>query len=387
MANEQDQERNLPATAKRLEEVREEGRTARSTELAGAAVLAVLAGATWMAGPEWIAQWRLFVRTGLRIERTDVLDGAAPTLRLAEMAWQAAGVFLPVAGIATIAALAGTLAVGGWLFSPGALSFKFERMSPLATFERVFSMQGLGELTKTLFKVLVLGVAGACSAWYFKDAAAGLAVTALPDALRSTGHILLGALCMLVAAMVLIAALDVPFQLWRFHAGLRMSAEEVRREHRESDGDPQVKGRIRAQQREMARRRMMSDVPKADVIVTNPTHYAVALQYREGKMGAPRVLAKGADDVAQAIRVLGVQHGIPLLEAPPLARALYTHGEIGTEIPVELYGVVAQVLAWVFQLRRHMQGEAGFSERPEAPRVLDVPAGLDPATPLAGATP
>ena len=375
MANEQDQERNLPATAKRLEEVREEGRTARSTELAGAAVLACIAGAIWMGGPAWIAQWRLFVRAGLRIDRSDVLDAAAPTLRLAEMAWHGAVVFLPVAGIAAAAAIAGTLAVGGWMFSLGALSVKFERMSPLAGFGRMFSVQGMSEMGKTLLKALLLGVAGAWAAWQLKDMAAGLVLTALPQALANTGHILLVAFIALVFAMVLIAALDVPLQLWRFHSGLRMSAEEVRREQRESDGDPHIKSRIRAQQREMSRRRMMSQVPKADVIVTNPTHYAVALAYREGAMGAPRILAMGADHVAQAIRELGQQHGIPLLEAPPLARALYAHGEIDAEIPVELYGVVAQVLAWVFQLKRHMQGEG---ERPQEPQALEVPPGLDP---------
>jgi flagellar biosynthetic protein FlhB len=188
---------------------------------------------------------------------------------------------------------------------------------------------------------------------------------------------LLTAFCALVLAMVVIASIDVPFQLWRFYSGLRMSAEEVRREQRESEGDPHLKGRIRQLQREMAKRRMMQEVPKADVIVTNPTHYAVALVYREGKMNAPRVVAKGVDQVAQAIRELGVAHKVPVLEAPPLARALYAHGEIDAEIPTELYGVVAQVLAWVFQLRRHMQGEG---ELPVLPDALEVPAGLDPAT-------
>lgn len=377
MANEQDQERNLPATAKRLEDTRQEGRTVRSTELAGAIVLACITGAVWLGGAAWISQWRQFVRAGLRIDRTDAMDIAAPTLRLAELAWQGAAVFLPVAAIAAAAAIAGSLAVGGWLFSTEALSIKFDRMNPLSAFKRVFSLQGLGEMGKTLLKALLLGVAGACSAWYLKDAAAGLVLTALPQALNNTGQILLTAFCMLVLAMALIAALDVPFQLWRFHSGLRMSSEEVRREHRESDGDPQLKGRIRAQQREMSRRRMMTAVPTADVIVTNPTHYAVALVYREGAMGAPRIVAKGADDIAQAIRELAVKHGVPLLEAPPLARALYTHGKIDAEIPVELYGVVAQVLAWVFQLRRHLQGEGA---RPDQPQALDVPAALDPLT-------
>lgn len=376
MANDSDQERTLPATPKRLADTREEGRTVRSIELAGAAILMFVAVAVWMGGPLWMAQWQAFMRTSLRLEHRDAMDALAPAHRLGQMAWEAVALFAPVAAIVAVAALAGTLAIGGWLFSPSALAVKLERMNPIAAFQRIFSLQGLGEMAKTMTKALLLGIAGAAAAWHYKDAAASLALSALPHALGHTGQILLGSFCMLVVAMLLIAAIDVPFQIWRFHSGLRMSTEEVRREQRETDGDPQLKGRIRKQQREIARRRMMAEVPKADVIVTNPTHYAVALAYREGTMRAPRIVAKGADEVAQVIRELGAKHGVPLLEAPALARALYAHGEIDAEIPVELYGVVAQVLAWVFQLRRHLQGEG---VRPEAPHALDVPDGLDPA--------
>ncbi len=376
MANESDQEKTLPATPKRLEDAREEGRTARSPELAGALVLMFVAGAVWLGGPAWLAQWRQFVRAGLRIGQREAMDAALPTVRLAELGWEGLLLFAPVAAICAVAAIGGTLAVGGWMFSPNALQLKFDRMSPLAFFGRIFSLAGLGELAKTLLKALLIGVAGAWTAWHFKDASAQLALSALPEALNATGNMLLTAFCALVLAMVVIASLDVPFQLWRFHSGLRMSAEEVRREQRESDGDPQLKGRIRQMQREMAKRRMMQEVPKADVIVTNPTHYAVALVYHEGKMNAPRIVAKGVDQVAQAIRELGAQHHVPLLEAPPLARALYAHGEIDAEIPAALYGAVAQVLAWVFQLRRHKAGEG---ELPALPDALEVPVELDPA--------
>ncbi len=376
MADDSDQEKTLPATPKRLADTREEGRTARSPELAGALVLLFISGAVWLGGPAWIAQWRQFVRAGLRMGQREAMDVAQPTLRLAELAWDALILFAPVAGIAAVAGIGGTLAVGGWLFSPNALQLKFERMNPMSFFGRVFSLAGLGELGKTILKALLIGAAGAWAAWHFKETSAGLAVTALPQALSATGHMLLTTFLALVLAMVVIASIDVPFQLWRFHSGLRMSAEEVHREHKEAEGNPQVKGRIRQLQRELAKRRMMQEVPKADVIVTNPTHYAVALVYREGKMNAPRIVAKGVDQVAQAIRELGALHKVPVLEAPPLARALYAHGEIDAEIPTELYGVVAQVLAWVFQLRRHLQGEA---ELPAMPDSLDVPAGLDPA--------
>jgi flagellar biosynthetic protein FlhB len=376
MANEQDQERTLPATPKRLEDARSEGRVARSPELAGALTLTVIAGAVWLAGPTWIAHWQRFLRTGLRLSHNEAMEEAAPMLRLTELSWDAFLLFAPVAGLAALGAIGGMLAVGGWLFEPKAFNFNFERMSPLAAFGRIFSLQGLAELGKTLLKTALIGVAGGLMAWHFTSSAAGLSAAYLPEALNTTGHMLTMTFGALVLAMALIAAVDVPMQLWRYYSGLRMSAEEVRREQRESDGDPQIKSRVRNMQREMAKRRMMQEVPKADVIVTNPTHYAVALVYREGKMRAPRVVAKGVDHVAQAIRELGAQHKVPLLEAPPLARALYAHGELDRDIPVELYGVVAQVLAWVFQLRRHLAGEA---ELPVAPKALEVPADLDPA--------
>jgi flagellar biosynthetic protein FlhB len=179
---------------------------------------------------------------------------------------------------------------------------------------------------------------------------------------------------MTVAGMFVVAALDVPYQLWQFHKKLRMTKEEVKREHRESEGDPHVKGRIRQQQRAIARRRMMTNVPKADVVVTNPTHFAVALQYTDGEMRAPKVVAKGVNLVAARIREIAAENNVPLLEAPPLARALYHNVEINREIPGQLYGAVAEVLAWVYQLRR-FKTEGGTV--PVAPTGLEVPPELD----------
>jgi flagellar biosynthesis protein FlhB len=178
----------------------------------------------------------------------------------------------------------------------------------------------------------------------------------------------------LAAGLIVIALIDVPYQLWDYHKGLRMTLEEVKREARESEGDPKLKARIRSQQREMARKRMMAEVPNADVVVTNPTHYSVALKYRDGAMRAPQVVAKGADLVAQKIRELAAKHGVPTLEAPPLARALFRHAEIGDEVPPALYNAVAQVLAYVHHLRHFMKfgGNA-----PQTPTDLEVPAGMD----------
>lgn len=202
----------------------------------------------------------------------------------------------------------------------------------------------------------------------------GLATQPLDAALADALHLVAVCCGATVAGMLVVAGLDVPYQLWQYNKKLRMTKEEVKREHRENEGDPHVKGRIRQQQRAIARRRMMAAVPKADVVVTNPTHFAVALQYTDGEMRAPKVVAKGVNLVAARIRELAAEHGVPMLEAPPLARALYHNVELEREIPGSLYSAVAEVLAWVYQLKR-FRLEGG--EAPEVPVDLDVPAELD----------
>jgi flagellar biosynthetic protein FlhB len=210
--------------------------------------------------------------------------------------------------------------------------------------------------------------------WTRKAEVLGLVTKPLSLALAETMHLIVVCCGMAIAGLFLVAALDVPYQLWTHAKKLRMSKEEVKREHKENDGDPHVKGRIRSQQRAAARRRMMQAIPTADVIVTNPTHFAVALKYADGQMRAPKVVAKGVNLVAARIRELGREHSVPLLEAPPLARALYHNVEINREIPGALYGAVAQVLAWVYQLRR-FQEDGGV--KPDEPADLDVPQELD----------
>jgi flagellar biosynthetic protein FlhB len=184
--------------------------------------------------------------------------------------------------------------------------------------------------------------------------------------------------------LAIIAAIDVPFQLWRYYAGLRMTREELKQEMKELEGDPQLKAHIRSQQRAMARKRMMAEVPKADVVVTNPTHYAVALKYDRERMGAPQVVAKGMNLVAGRIRELAAEHGVPVLEAPPLARALYRHTDIGEQIPAALYTAVAEVLAYVYQLSQSMSA-GGSMQSPQPPAAIAVPAGMDPGEPAGAA--
>jgi flagellar biosynthesis protein FlhB len=223
-------------------------------------------------------------------------------------------------------------------------------------------------------------VLGSLAMWNHKDAILALVTQPIDVALAGSGHLIAVCCTITVAGMFLIAALDVPYQIWQYEKKLRMTKEEVKREHRENEGDPHMKGRIRAQQRAMARRRMMQHVPKADVIVTNPTHFAVALQYTDGQMRAPKVVAKGMNLVAARIREIATEHNVPLLEAPPLARALYYNVRLDAEVPGVLYGAVAEVLAWVYQLRRFTtHGGAA----PVKPDDLNVPAELDKHRPLA----
>lgn len=376
MSAEQDQEKTLPATQRRLEKAHEEGSTPRSMELMAAGGLLAVTLALWLAGPSWFDAARRLVGNGLQLNRDIVFEPAALTGRLYAFALDGLILAAPLMLTGVIAILVCSVAVGGWMFNVGNLAFKAERLSPAATFGRIFSLGGLGEVSKTVLKATLIGIVGAWFVWKQSGHSAGLAAAPLPAAIGDTGSTILSLLGVLTLVAVLIAAIDVPLAIWRFRNNLKMTLEEVKRESRESDGDPHVKARIRAQQREAARRRMMSEVPKADVVVTNPTHFAVALSYREGEMHAPRVVAKGSDLVAARIREIAAGAGVPLLEAPPLARALHRHAEIGDEVPVALYGAVAQVLAWVFELRR---ANATGLRSPVAPAEVPIPDGYDPA--------
>lgn len=375
MAEKSDQEKTLPATPQRLEKAREEGQIARSRELTSAALLLAAAAATMMGGAamgEWFAG---LVRRGLSLDRSAAFDMPAALDRAGWLAFDAFTTLLPVLGLLTLVAMFAPLALGGWLFTTKPLLPDFSRLSPARWAGQLFSAHGATELFKSIAKAGLIAAAALLALWNSREEIALLLqappVEAIAHAARFAG---LGFFAAAVA-MLLIAAIDVPAQLWKHHSGLRMSSDEVRREMKETEGDPHIKQRIRSLQREMSRRRMMSEVPKADVVVTNPTHFAVALAWNESAMRAPRVVAKGSDLVAGRIRELAQEHGIPVLEAPPLARALFRHAEIGAEIPAALYNAVAQVLAWVYGLRASRT--AGRAQ-PEEPTDLPVPTELDP---------
>ena len=283
----------------------------------------------------------------------------------------------PFAGIVLFATLAAPLLLSGWVWSTEALHPDWNRLNPVRGLSNILSTQGIAELVKAVLKCVLLGAIGAWAVVHAWDEMQALAGQRPAAAMANLGNLIATGFFALAGGLVTIALFDVPYQLWHYHDNLKMTRDELREEQRELEGDPQLKARIRTMQRDTARRRMMAAVPKADVIVTNPTHYSVALAYREGRMGAPKVVAKGMGLIALRIREIGHLHDVPTLEAPPLARALYTHAELGAEIPPALYGVVAQVLAYVFQVQRQ---RAAGGPAPVAPADLDVPPGLDPHT-------
>lgn len=374
MAEDNDQERNLPASERKLQKAREEGQIPRSKELASAAVMLAAAGVMSFSGDWMTAQQGGLIQSGLRLDRQTIFDSGTMMNHLGTLLWSGAVSGLPLLCFCMVAGVAGSIAIGGWNFTSKAFMPDFGRLNPMKGLGNMFSMRNGVELIKASLKAGLLGGIGFGLAWSQRDTFITLATQQLGESLATLGRLLVGDLLMLAASLVLIAALDVPFQLWNHYRQMRMSLQELKEESKESEGDPHVKGQIKQRQREAARRRMMSAIPQADVIITNPTHFAVALQYSDS-MGAPRVVAKGTDEVAQRIREIGKEHDVPLLEAPPLARALYKHTDIGDEIPAALYNAVAQVLAYVFQLRQYKLGQA---DRPDTPQKIAVPDGLDP---------
>ena len=375
MAEESGQERTEAPSPQRLEKAREDGQVLQSRELATFVVLMTGGTALWMMASGLGQTLSNIVRGGLQFNPGIARDDALVMAQLSNQFFEAALALAPFLALMVVATLASPLLLRGWLFSTKALAPKFERLNPLTGIKRVFSSQGLVELVKSLAKVGLLGVVSFWLIWSNLDAIFSLSLENPATAIEHMGD-LIGRVFMLASgAMIFIVVLDLPYQIWSYYNKLKMTKEQLRQEAKESDGDPHVKARIRAQQREMARRRMMAEIPTADVVVTNPTHYAVALKYSEGKMGAPRVVAKGADAVAARIREIAAENRVPLLEAPPLARALFRHTELGDEIPATLYAAVAEVLAYVFQLRHFQQVGGAY---PNVPTALPVPPELDP---------
>ena len=372
MAEESDLEKTEPASSRRLEQAREEGQVPRSREIGAFLILLVAAGSFWMMGGWMMHRTSMLVRQGLRFDGQVLRDPYLIVSRFADSASNALFSFLPFVFALVLAALVAPFFLGSWNFSSKALTPKLERLNPIKGVSRLISWSGLAELVKSVAKALLVGGIAFAVLWGERDVIISLFGQTIGVGLVSAGQLINYSFLMMVLSMLLIVALDVPFQLWQFHNKLKMTKEEVRREHKEMEGNPEVKGRIRSLQREAARRRMMSAVPSADVIVTNPTHFAIALAYKSG-MGAPKVLAKGAGEIARKIREIGAANGVTILEAPPLARALYRHVELDQEVPASLYAAVAEVLAYVYQLATWRQAGGNY---PAPPNDIPVPAEL-----------
>ncbi len=380
MAEDSDLEKTEEATPRRREKAREEGQIARSRELSSFALLAAGFYGAWMLSGPIGEHLRTMLRGALSFDHATAFDPHSMLTGAGRAGLEGLSAVGPVLLLTGLAALVAPIALGGWLLSSKAIGFKFDRLNPITGLGRIFSMQGVIQLGMALVKTIVVGGIGGVAIWRSRDELLGLVTLPLHAAMADAMHLIAVCCGTTVAGMLVVAGLDVPYQMWQHNKKLRMTKEEVKREHRENEGDPHVKGRIRQQQRAMARRRMMANVPKADVVVTNPTHFAVALRYADGEMRAPKVVAKGVNLVAARIRELAEEHRVPILEAPPLARALYHNVDLEREIPGALYSAVAEVLAWVFQLKRFRAEGGAF---PAEPTDLDVPAELDKGTDVA----
>lgn len=366
------QDRTEKATPKRLREARKRGQVPRSRELSTAVVVGAGAAAMLGAGPAIARQAAMAMRAALDWTADGMALALSDPSRLPSLLGHGllSGllIVMPILAATLLAALVAPLLIGGWNFAGQALKPDFSRLDPVRGIVRMVSMQSLVELGKGLLKVGLIGCVAALLARVSRTELLGLGSESIGAGIGHGMALVMRALTWLAGSLMLIAAVDVPYQLWHHGRQLKMSRQEIRDEHKQNEGRPEVKGRIRRLQQEMSRRRMMDRVPTADVIVTNPTHYAVALQYSAGSMKAPRVVAKGADLIALAIRELGEKHRIPRVEAPPLARALYRGCELEQEIPAALYAAVAQVLTYVYQLKT-------VTAYVEPPEVRDVPGG------------
>jgi flagellar biosynthetic protein FlhB len=345
------QERTEQATPKRLEEARKKGQIPRSRDLSTAAVTLVGGAALYLLGGQITGQMAEMMRRSLALSRDEATDASHMLPALGQVAAEGLWLSAPVLGAITLAAIIAPLALGGWSFSGQAMMPQFSRMNPIEGVKRMFALRSLIELTKAMAKFGVVAIIAAIVLWNDATTLMALGREPLQQAIGHAVQISGKALLLISAGLLIIAGIDVPYQLWQYAKQMRMSREEIREEYKESEGSPEVKGRIRQLQQQLARQRMMQEVPKADVVVTNPTHFAVALKYDEKRMRAPIVVAKGADEIAAKIREVAGEHKVPIFEAPPLARVLWRNVDIGDEIPATLYIAVAQILTYVFQLK------------------------------------
>lgn len=374
MSEESDVEKTEDPTPHRRQKAREEGQIPRSKELSSLLMLLAGWGLLLSGGHQFAQNLMQLLRTGLMLNRLPVMDEHSMLQQASYLLSMMGTTLLPILLGLFITGLMSPMLLGGVNFSGKSLKVDLSRMSLLQGLKRLFSAQVLSEMLKGCLKVVLAGSAFALYVYGHKSHFIQLVNASFPTAVGSSIGMIFDCMLMVIFFLLPVMGYDVFYQITSHLKKLRMTRQEIRDEFKQQEGDPHIKGRIKQMQRAAARNRMMAAIPTADVIVNNPTHYSVALSYKEGGMRAPTVLAKGAGEVALKIRELGAQHRIPMLEAPPLARALYRHCDIGEQIPGELYSAVAEVLAWVYGLRRWRT--AGGTP-PKQPRDLPVPESMD----------
>jgi flagellar biosynthetic protein FlhB len=378
------QDKNLPASQRRIERARKEGQVARSRDLSHLAVLGSGIAVLAAFAPQIVAWMAHLLTQALRFDAQAVAQPSGMSERVAELLPLTLLALLPIGIVTAAVAMLSAVLAGGWNFTWQPLAPTLDKVNPLAGIKRMFAGHQLAEMAKACLLALVLGGVGAWVLSRHWQQHAQLLAMPLPAALAAGGELLRTGLLVLGGVLAVFALIDVPLQRQLLLRRLRMSVQEAKEELKEVEGRAEVKQRLRQRMREIAKRRMLAAVPTADLVVMNPSHFAVALKYDDSKMAAPRVVAKGADLLAFTIRDRAKEHGVPVLQSPPLARALYAHCEVDAEVPARLFAAVAQVLAWVYQLRD--AARAGRALAAEAPNP-EVPADMDPANKAAAEGP
>ncbi len=366
------QEKTEQATPRRRQKAKEKGQISRSKELNTMGVMLLGAVGLLTFGPGILAGMATVMRSSFVLTPAQAGDVNMMPRLLSEAVFEMLVAVAPFLIVVVAAAVLTPLSLGGWSFATSAMSFKWNKLDPVKGMKRIFAWRGLVELAKALAKFVVVASVAVLLLWNQLDELLTLGRQPLTLALGNAAHLVAWCFFIVCSALILVAVVDVPYQLWEHSRQLRMTRQEVKEEYKETEGKPEVKSRIRTLQREVAQRRMMEEVPKADVIVTNPTHFAVALRYDSDNMSAPQLVAKGADLVAAHIRRMGVLHKVPLVSAPILARAIFYSTRINAEIPAGLYLASAQVLAYVFKLKNYRK-DGGVRPAPPSPENLGVP--------------
>jgi len=368
--SEDGQEKSEEPSAKRLQDAKQKGEVPRSRELNTTLVLMAGAIGLLIMGRSIGDGLATIVKTSLNLERQVMFE---PMLMMKSAVTTLLDAFIlisPFVGLLFLSVFISPLMIGGFAFSNKKIQPKLSHMNPIKGLKKLFGFQGLMELVKSILKIILVGGLGTILIMAVFDDVLRISRYEFTTAYSQSSQIIGWYFLAVCSTIIIIAAIDVPFQIWQHKKQQRMTKKEVKEERKSTEGSAEVKGKIRTLQMEAAMRRMMEQVPKADVIITNPTHFAVALKYDDAKMGAPKLVAKGTELTAARIREIAEENNVPMVSAPPLARAIYFSTDIEQEIPARLYLAVAQILAYIYQLK---QATSYGVEPPQMPTDLDVP--------------